>query len=79
MKVIPRLDVSCLYKQTGQALAILPVQNSDVKGRTAQSRKFDTDDDDDNDDKKDGLHFKTRCLTALVNNKIVRLSWQTDF
>ena len=25
MKVIPRLDVSCLYKQTGQASAIFPV------------------------------------------------------
>ena len=30
MKVIPRLDVSCLYKQTRQASAILHVQNSDV-------------------------------------------------
>ena len=29
-EVIPRLDVSCLYKQTGQASAIFPVQNSDV-------------------------------------------------
>ena len=52
MKVIPRLDISCLYKQTGQASAILPVQNSDVKGRTAQSRKFDTDDENDDNDKK---------------------------
>ena len=30
MKVIPPLDVSCLYKQTRQASAILRVQNSDV-------------------------------------------------
>ena len=33
--------------------SVLPVQNSDVKGRTAQSRKFDTDDDDDNDNDND--------------------------
>ena len=43
MKVIPRLDVSCLYKQTRQASAILPVQNSDAI--RAQSRKLDVDDD----------------------------------
>ena len=40
MKGIPRLDVSCLYKQTKQASAILRVQNSDVI-RAVQSRKLD--------------------------------------
>ena len=42
MKVITHMKV--VYKQTGQASAILPTVT--YKDRTAQSRKFDADDDD---------------------------------
>ena len=66
MKVIPRLDVFCLYKQTRQVSAILRVQNSDVI-RTAL-HKYKRSTPTTNDDKKKILHFKTRCLTARVTN-----------
>ena len=57
MKVIPRLDVSCLYKQTRQASAILPVQTVTYEDRTAQSRKFDFDNDDDDKKKKPSAFY----------------------
>ena len=62
MKVIPRLDVSCLYKQTGQASAIFPVQ----------SRKFDADDEKKKlRKKKKNLHFMTRP-PALGLGRVMR-------
>ena len=49
MKVIPRLYVSCLYKQTGQASAILPVNERrgewgecDADGKKNEKKKTTT-------------------------------------
>ena len=65
MKVIPRLDVSCLYKQTRQASAILRAQNSDVIRAVLRNLESSTPKQRQKS-KTNRAHFKTRRLTVRV-------------
>ena len=70
MKVIPRLDVSSLYKQTRQASAIFPVHYSDrpycAISKVRRRRKKKKKHYEKKNKKKNHLYFMTWSLPARV-------------